>query len=52
VNFTLIVATGPTNASKKLTSAPLGGLADGHGERSRRRRSGSNGHFFLAMEKK
>jgi hypothetical protein len=52
VNFSIIVAARPRNASKKLTSAPLGGLAEGRGERSRPRGSRSKRDFFLAMEKK
>jgi hypothetical protein len=52
VNFSLIVAARPSNASKKLTSAVLGGLAERLRERSRPRRSGPKRDFFLAKEKK
>jgi hypothetical protein len=58
VNFSIIVAARPTNASKKLPARALDGLVtaargslSGVGERSRRRRRRPKRHFFLAMKK-
>jgi hypothetical protein len=45
VNFWLIVAARPSNASEKLPSAALGGLVFAAPKGPKR-------HFFLAMKKK